>query len=152
MRARCKTVFYTESGSAEKQTYVAVQMTDGTFNLVEGEMVDIQEEIDSHAESCSIEHIIALCAAGDTSALNRVQGSFIDTTLFPESYAECLQLVIKGRSEFDRLPLEVRQKFDQDFVSWFQTAGTEEWIEKMGLSYEAPEQLTPIPVDPKPGS
>lgn len=147
MRARPEGTFYSESGSNEKQTYVAVQLADGTFNLVEGEVIDIQEEIDSHALSCSIEHIIALCAAGDTSALNRVQGSFIDTTVFPESYAECLQIVINGRSEFDRLPLEVRQRFNQDFVSWFQTAGTEEWIEKMGAAY-TPAPVTPLDSNP----
>lgn len=143
MRARSETTYYSVSGSEEKQTYVAVQMTDGTFNLVEGEVIDIQEEIDSHAESCSIEHIISLCAAGDTSALNRVQGSFIDTTVFPDSYAECLQIVINGRSEFDRLPLEIRQKFDQNFVQWFESAGSEEWCEKMGYT---PPAVTPIDV------
>lgn len=141
MRVKRKEVFYSEPGSHLKQTYTAAQLPDGNFNLVPGEIIDIQEEIDSHAESCSIENIIAMCASGDTSALNRVQGTFVDTTQMPKTFRDVLDIVIRGQSEFDRLPLEIRQKFDSNFVSWFQDAGSAEWMEKMGFKPAAPDTI-----------
>lgn len=131
MRRRLKDDFFTPAGEQFKTQLVCVQTPDGNFDLVPGETIDLQEEIDSHAESCSIELILAKCAAGDTSGLSKVQGSFVDCTAMPKTYRDILDIVIRGRAEFDNLPLEVRQRFDSNFMNWFEAAGTEEWLKKM---------------------
>ena len=124
-------VFYSDPGERMKQEYTAVVLGDGTINLVESEKTDLQEYINSFRDSVSIEHIMAMCAAGDTSALNRVQGSYIDCSKMPKTFREVLDIVIDGRAKFDQLPLNIKQKFGNDFNAWFSDVGSPDWFEKM---------------------
>lgn len=132
MRRRFKR-FFSSAGDRIKQNYNASRLGDGVIRLLPADTLDLKEYINSFAESCSIEHILALCAAGDTSVLSRAQGAFIDTTVLPKTYREMLDVVIEGRSKFDSLPIEIKQKFDNDFERWFSEAGSESWISNMGL-------------------
>lgn len=120
-----------------KQNYEVVVLPDGSFNLIESDKTDLQEYIDSFAESVSIEHIMAMCAAGDTSVLSKTQGAYLDTTVMPKTYRDMLDTVINGRAKFDALPVDVKQKFDNDFQKWFSDAGSPEWIKKMGFIQES---------------
>lgn len=133
MRRRFKR-FYSLAGERLKQNYSAVRLADGTIKLIESDTTDIQDYIQSFAESCSIEHILSMCTAGDTSVLSRVQGAFIDTTNFPKTFRDILDVVIDGRAKFESLPLEIKQKFGNDFEKWFSEAGSENWLNVMGFS------------------
>lgn len=143
MRKRLERI-ETPAGERMKQEYTAVVLPDGSFNLVEAGETDLQEYINSFAESVSIEHILAMCAAGDTSALSVRQGSYIDTTEMPKTFRDCLDIVIKGKAQFDSLPVEVKQKFDNDFQRWFSEAGDESWLTNMGFVTEKPEEKVEV--------
>lgn len=125
--------FTSNPGQRMKQNYTATQLSDGVIRLVEADVTDLREYINSFAESCSIEHILALCAAGDTSVLSRVQGAYIDTTMMPKTFRDMLDVVIDGKSKFESLPIEVKNAFGNNFESWFSEAGSEEWLSKMGM-------------------
>lgn len=129
--------FYSNPGERIKQNYTATQLQDGVIRLIPSDTTDIQEFIDSFAESCSIEHILALCSAGDTSVLSRAQGAYIDTTMMPKTFRDMLDIVIDGKSKFESLPIEIKNAFGNDFEAWFSDAGSDEWIKKMGLSEAA---------------
>lgn len=125
--------FFSSAGERIKQNYTASRLSDGIIRLIPSDTIDLQEYIDSFAESCSIEHILALCAAGDTSVLSRAQGAYLDTTELPKTFREMLDVVIDGRSKFDSLPVDIKKKFDNDFERWFSEAGSESWISNMGF-------------------
>lgn len=125
--------FFSCPGERIKQNYTASRLGDGVIRLVPSNTVDLKEYINSFAESCSIEHILALCAAGDTSVLSRAQGAYMDTTQMPKTFRDVLDIVIDGRTKFDSLPAEIKQKFDNDFEQWFSDAGSENWLKSMGF-------------------
>lgn len=126
-------VFYSDPGSRYHIEYDTVVLPDGRIELVENGKTDIQEYIDSFSESCSIENIVAMCAAGDTSALSKRQGQYIDTSDMPKTFRDVLDIVIRGENQFEALPADVKAKFENDFNRWFATAGSEEWLTSMGF-------------------
>lgn len=121
--------FASDPGSPEKITYHGRVETDGIITLVEDGIINIQEQIDSYEPSTDIYNIINNLGM---DALRADTGNYFDATEVPKSYAEMLQLFIDGEKAFERLPVEVKQKFDNDFNKWFATAGSEEWLKKCG--------------------
>lgn len=122
--------FASDAGSPEKITYHGRVETDGTITLVKDGIINIQEQIDSFEPSTDIYNIINNLGM---DALRADTGNYFDATDVPKSYAEMLQLFIDGEKAFERLPIEVKQKFDNDFNKWFATAGSEEWLKKCGF-------------------
>lgn len=105
--------------------------------------VNTYEKIQSYKDQCDIMSILSRYAAGDNSAL-AIPGYYIDTTKLPKTYTEYLNMMNEQREKFDRLPLEIRQKFEMNFQSWAATAGETEWLEKMGISTKTPYEETQI--------
>lgn len=129
--------FFSCSGERMKQNYTASRLGDGVIRLIPSDKVDLKEYINSFAESCSIEHILSLCAAGDTSVLSRAQGAYIDTTVLPKTFRDMLDIVIDGKSKFDSLSSDIKSKFDNNFEKWFSEAGSPEWLENMGFQVDS---------------
>lgn len=107
--------------------YSPIVNDDGSITLEESGKSNIQEYIDSFAESCDIKSIIARFNAGDVEALNRNVMKFGDFTEFPKTYAEVLQLQIDSNNLFNSLPINIKEKFDNDPNKFFVMSGTEEW-------------------------
>ena len=139
--------FFSNPGERYVQNYTGVQGADGNIRLIEGEVVDMYEYINSFAESCSIEHILAMCATGDYSLLSKSQGAYIDTTSMPKTFREMLDIVIDGKAKFENLPNEVRSKFGFDFERWFSEAGSEDWLNNMGFVNDSVETVEKDVID-----
>lgn len=90
----------------------------GNYELVEAGEVDVYAEIQSHAESCDINVLMAKYQNGDASALSKVQGTYFDATGMPKTYAEMLNILIDAENQFNALPLDERAKFDHSFEKW----------------------------------
>lgn len=124
--------FVSASGDAYHVIFSPVIREDGTITLVPSAKDDIQQMIDSFRPSTDIAFIMQRLAAGDASVLDSRSPMFGDfVTGVPKTYAEALQLVIDGEARFNALPLEVRNKFDNDFRRWFASAGSESWLNNM---------------------
>lgn len=108
---------------------------------------NIYEEIQSYLEETKIENILARAAAGDLEVLNQRQGLYADITEFPSNLAEAQKTILKLGSEFEKLPNEIRHKFDFSKEKFIQTFGSEEWAENMGFKNTAPatEEQTFVP-------
>lgn len=118
--------------------------TDGSLDLVQDGTHDLYSSIQSHADSCNIHVILQRFANGDTAALTKVQGTYGDFTELPTTMAEVLQRSIDAQRIFSELPLDVRSKFDHDVNKFLATAGSQDWLDKMGMtSSPSPE---PVPV------
>lgn len=153
MRANTRSLEYvTNPGSREKITKHGVVGADGVIRLVNDGIIDIQDQIQSYEPSTNIYNILSNLSPEEFRSMTPASGDFIDATDMPKTYAEALQLVIDGQNQFMSLPLEVRQKFDNDFNKWFVTAGSPEWFEKLGIDISGQNVVQPIdtPAEPSP--
>lgn len=107
--------------------------SDGTIELTVTDRVDIKKEINSHRDETDMAFILSRLMAGDDSVLDSRPPMYGDFTQLPNSYAEMLNLVLDGERYFDSLPLDVRNKFDNDHAKWFSTIGSDSWVSAMGL-------------------
>lgn len=142
--------YVVEPGKREKITRHGVVGADGVIRLVNDGIIDIQEQIESYAESTDIYNIISHLSTAEFENMTGPAGDFVDATEFPKTYAEALQLVIDGQNTFMKLPLEVRQRFDNDFNKWFVSAGSPEWFEKLGINLEKQNVVQKPSVDLQP--
>lgn len=140
-RSRKRPTEATPAGSEWHQEYrVSIDLT-GHKYLEEDGKTNIYDRIQESLEETKIENIIRRAVGGDESALAVMHGSYIDTTQMPKTLAEMQQAIINATNDFNKLPLEIRQKFDQSVEQYIAEYGTEIWAEKM----KQPERLKSEP-------
>lgn len=115
----------------------------GIIKLVPDREIDLQEKYNAEFPSTTIDNILANSSPFDNFADDGKSG--LDVTSLPKTFAEFLQLQIDRKREFDRLPVEIKQKFNNDVQQYMSTAGSEEWFTKVGISFVDGE-LDPAPV------
>lgn len=125
--------FITCPGSKVHITYSPKVLDNGIIKLIQSGKENIQDKINSFREQCDISFILRRLEMGDTSVLNDKVPNYGDFTQVPKSYAEALQCVIDAEKKFYDLPLDTRNLFDNDYRQWFATAGSPDWIDKMGI-------------------
>lgn len=123
--------FVTDPGDPIHIIYSPKVLDDGSVVLFESGKENIQDLIDSYEDSCDISIIMKRLEMGDTSVLSQKVPMYGDFTQFPKTYAEALQRVIDAQNDFDRLPLDVRNSFENDYMRWLASAGSDDWLEKM---------------------
>lgn len=109
----------TNAGNRFKTVYKTTLADDGHIVLTPDGSTDLYAEIQSHRDSVELSALIERYKLGDTTALNRTAGVYADVSKMPKTYREVLQTVIDGENLFASLPLEVRDKFGNDFNRWF---------------------------------
>ena len=110
----------------------------GRRTLIRDKEVAIYDLIQSHREECEIENIIRRAVEGDYNALNAVNGVFEDITNCPSSIAEAQQYIIDAKNEFDKLPKEVKAKFEFNPEIYIAELNNDpkSWLEKTGFADE----------------
>lgn len=131
--------YHTDPGSPFHTLYSSKVLPDGTISLTECGKENIQEQINAAAETCDMAFILHELALGNTAVLNQREVNYGDFTDAPKNIMEAMQIMIDGEKAFMKLPLEVRQKFDNSYMLWLSTNGTEEWIEKMSMKHDTAE-------------
>lgn len=94
------------------------------------------EKIQAQLESTKIENILQRAIMGDTSALDRVRGQYLDTTEYPTNLIDAQNAMIKITNDFWGLPKEMRAKFDNSPDRYIREFGSKEWMNKIGLDKE----------------
>ena len=125
--------FVSDPGNPMKEIKHGELQVDGTILLVVDRIENTDETIQSFAPSTMIENIMARIEAGQTELLNQKQGFFMDTVGMPSTMADVLNLVIKGKEVFEKLPVDIKQRFDNDFNKWFIAMDKEDFFEKSGF-------------------
>lgn len=131
--------FYTPSGSREKILYSSKVCDDGSIELIPSGKENVYDYIQSFKDSVDIGVILKKAVAGDMSGLQKVQGFYADATKFPQDRRAMLQCVIDAQANFEKLPLEIRERFDNDFNKFFVSIDSPEWREKMSMPFEKAE-------------
>ena len=122
--------FFSNPGSPVKLIYTPA-LEEGQIVLNETGKFDISEFINSYAETTDMSFILARLSAGDSSVLNVSQGFYGDSSMLSPDHRSALDTVISAQTYFDNLPKETRDKFNDSFVEWIQSAGTKEWVSRM---------------------
>lgn len=124
---------YQDPGDSVKVVYTPKYDSDGVLDLVPTGSEDLYAYIQSHAQSVDIHYLLDRFAAGETDVLSRLQGFYADVTSMPKTYAEVLNAVISGEEAFSRLPVDVKQRFDNSFAVWLASMDSSDFAEKMGF-------------------
>lgn len=111
--------------------YMEVIKKDGTTILEETGQKNIYEYIQSFAEQSKIENILHAAALGDLSVFNQRETTYADATILPKSLMEAQNLVLRMKQEFETMPIEVREIFNNSPEMYVNMMGTEEFNEKM---------------------
>lgn len=114
--------FVSPSGDAFRVVYAPSRLPNGEIKLRESDKVDIQDEINSWADSCDLGLILDRVMRGDTSLLGQGGSGFYgDVSEFPTDFRSVLDLVNAGKDFFEGLPAEVRAGFNNDVYEFFRS-------------------------------
>lgn len=109
------------SGSRYKTEYSAKYDENGVLVLEEVGKTDLYEYIQSFAESCDINMIMARYQAGDTDVLQRVQGFYFDVSNVPDNMPELLNKLNHAETEFNKMPADFKELYGNDFARFICT-------------------------------
>lgn len=136
---------YCDSGTREKMSYQPIYDRAGVWHLEEMDTkIQTYMEIQSYADECDINLIMARYRNGETDVLSKVQGVYGDFTNVPNDFAQVLNDTIKMEQVFMSLAPEVREKFNNSFEQFGAALGTKEWQDIMF----PPKSEPAVPAEP----
>lgn len=131
------------AGTSTEKEYT-IQIDDyGHKTLIQTGETNTYTLIQASLEETKIENILKR-ATWDPETLNAMAGTYMDTTGMPTTLAQAQQMVIDATNEFERLPLDVRLKFDQSAEVYINEYGTKEWADKLGITPKKEPEEAPI--------
>ncbi len=112
------------------------KVTDEGRELVKTGETDVYALIQSRLDETKIENIIKR-ATYDPTALGsqdwQTSEVMTDISDAPTNYHEWYGRIKDAEAEFDKLPIEVKNKWDNDVEKYIMAYGTKEWADKMGI-------------------
>lgn len=128
--------FYAPHGEKIQMEHNPKMHENGRRELIRDKKVAIYDLIQSHKEECEIENIIRRAVEGDYSILQKRHGQYMDITGMPSSIAEAQQFIMDMKEEFNRLPKEIKAKFEYNPELYVAEMGQDikSWLEKTGLA------------------
>ena len=135
------------AGSREKITYEPVYDKRGVWHLEESGKTNLYHEIQSHADSCDINIIMARYRNGETDVLSRIQGVYGDVTNVPTDYAEILNQQLKAEALFKSLAPEIREKYNNSVEQFMSSFSTRDGWEAIGFKFSDDQPGAAAPVE-----
>lgn len=130
------------SGEKEETTFEMHIDQNGHKSIRKNGKTNIYEKIQASYEETKIENIIARAMGGDSSDLMAHEGQYLDITNAPQTLAEAQQSIQAIKNVFNKLPLEIRTKYDMSVEKYIADFGSENWMNIMGIEKEKPT-ITP---------
>lgn len=121
----------TPSGDQWLNTYQEEISKEGKIQLICIGKTNVYDRIQEDLESTKIENILAAVALGDLSVLRQQEPIYIDATTFPKTLMEAQNIVCKAKQEFEKMPQEIKDLFDNSAEKYVSDMGTKEFLEKM---------------------
>lgn len=116
--------FVSNPGNRYKTEYVGEPQDDGSIVLVEVGQTDLKELHNRDAESCDVNNIVSRFASGDISALQQVQGSYMDMVGMPSDLRGMHDMISNLENAFNSMSEDQRKNFDS-FEDWLGSVGSE---------------------------
>lgn len=118
---------YSDPGSPIKVEY-QLRIVDNSEEIVETGKSNLYEYIQSHADSVDIMKILERCTMiQDYSMLYRMPAQFMDVTEMPSNLAEAYAHVQDAKNFFDRMPIGIKEKYENNFVEFIADIGTDKF-------------------------
>lgn len=134
-----------ESGLKTRPDYKPTYGKDGKYRLEVCGEINSYDDIQSYHDSCDLQQIIAKYnMTGNADLLNKRHGFYMDITEFPETYAEMQNAMIKAENEFNALPKEFKEKFNNNVREFFAEMGTESFNEKLNPVIEDKDVIVKV--------
>lgn len=127
--------------------YQPVYDAKGVWHLEESGKSNIYLEIQSHAESCDINIIMARYRNGETDVLSQIQGMYGDVTNVPTNYAEIMNAQLRAKELFMSLAPDVREKYGNSVEQFMASFSTKEGWEAVGFKFDQPSAPAPAPAE-----
>lgn len=125
--------FVTNPGEMFEPIYEGQLQEDGQIKLIKVGMRDLASERNAWKDSCDINIIVERFQAGEIDVFQQVQGVYTDITTAPKDLASAIVLGRNAENTFDRLPIDVKNAYDNNFMLWLGDAGSEDWLMKNGF-------------------
>ena len=137
-------VIETEPGSPEKIEY-QLRVVDGEEKLVVTGKSDWYAYIQSHKDSVDIHKILERCAMlDDYSPLMRMPAQFMDVTEMPKNLAEAHTMIKDAKNYFDMLPIEIKEKYENNYMQFIQDIGSEKFINNVSKFLDSIKQVNEV--------
>lgn len=112
---------------------------------------DTYELIQAERDGVDLKKILQRYENGDESALNKVQGMYIDAVALPKNYAQLYEAVNIHNQVFDSMPTEIKEKYHNNPAEYWKAFGSVEFDETLNayrqMIYENYGQMDPEPVN-----
>ena len=119
--------FTTNAGNPIRQDYIS----DEDGNPIPSGSTNLYDEIQSHRVSVELATLLQRYAAGDETALNKIEGVYADVVDAPSSLNELQERVRQAQEYFRDLPEGLRELFDNDPIEYVMSVGTTEFLDKI---------------------
>ena len=123
-----------ETGSPIRVVREAVYDKRKNITVVEKGKENLYAYINSFADSVDINVLLARYRNGEKDALLQRAGAYIDISSMPANINEFIELSRSAENLFNTLPVETKEKFNNNVMEFISTVGDPEWIEKMSES------------------
>lgn len=104
---------------------------DGDFVRVLTEKRNLYDEIQAARDSVDLQRMLERYESGDETALNKVQGMYIDTKDMPKNYHELYASISLHNEVFDSMPVEIKEKYHNSPAEYWKAFGTKEFDETL---------------------
>ena len=137
-RFRARPIEAAPSGEKEETTFEMHIDQNGHKDIKKSGKTNIYEKIQASYEETKIENIIARAMGGDSSGLMAHESQYLDITKAPQTLAEAQQSIQAIKNVFNKLPLEIRTKYDMSVEKYIADFGSEKWMNIMGIEKDQP--------------
>lgn len=138
-----KTDVVTCPGDELKDEYI-LKKTENGETLVKTGQTNMYDYIQSHADSVDIHKILERCAlVQDYSLLNRQMAEYMDCSEMPTTLADAYNMVVQSQQMFEKMPLSVREAYDNNFVQFIGDFGSANFNSVVGTYLESVKKVEP---------
>lgn len=95
---------------------------------------DIYEFIQASLEESKIENILKRATGEDLMKMTISENDILDITGAPTTLAEAQSLIEATRNAFEKLPTDIKEKFDFSAEKYVAQYGSQKWIDALGLN------------------
>lgn len=127
--------FRCEAGSRIAKTYEPVYDRRGVWHLEESGHTNKYLEIQSFADSCDINIIMARYRNGEVDVLQQIQGTYGDFSEIPTNYADIMNKKIQAENLFMSLSADIREKYNNSVEQFMSEIGSKSGLEKLGVKF-----------------
>lgn len=123
--------FFTNSGTGIEKDFTLTVNSDGEEVFEQTGETDLYAKIQSYREGTELSALLDRFAKSEidpftlSQKLNATSGFYADTVDMPKSYAELFQRAKEAEQAFNKLPADVKAKFDNSHLVFWSQMGSD---------------------------